>query len=95
MAGPARELARHNVTVNNLLPGMFATDELRNSTRWMAEMEGKGEEAKAAERQSSIPARRFGEAEELGALCAFLCSAKAGYMTGQSIVVDGGLFNAV
>lgn len=95
MAGPARELARHNVTVNNLLPGMFATDELRNSTRWMAEMEGKSEEAKAAERQSSIPARRFGDAEELGALCAFLCSAKAGYITGQSIVVDGGLFNAV
>jgi len=95
IAGPARELARHNVTVNNVLPGMFDTDRLRNSTRRMAEMSGKGEAAMADERRSTVPARRFGEAEELGALCAFLCSAEAGYITGQSIVIDGGLFNAV
>ena len=95
MAGPARDLAKHNVTVNNLLPGMFDTDRLRNSTRRMAEMGGKSAEAMAAERKATVPARRFGDADELGALCAFLCSAQAGYITGQSIVIDGGLFNAV
>jgi 3-oxoacyl-[acyl-carrier protein] reductase len=95
MAGPARELARHGITVNNVLPGMFDTDRLRNSTRRMAEMGGKSADAMAAERKATVPARRFGEAEELGALCAFLCSNAAGYITGQSILIDGGLFNAV
>jgi 3-oxoacyl-[acyl-carrier protein] reductase len=95
MAGPARELARHRITVNNILPGMFDTDRLRNSTRRMAEMGGKSSDEMAAERRATVPARRFGEAHELGALCAFLCSDAAGYITGQSIVIDGGLFSAV
>ena len=95
MAGPARELARYNITVNNLLPGMFDTDRLRNSTRRMAEMADKSADAMAAERKATVPARRFGEARELGSVCAFLCSNDAAYITGQSIVIDGGLFNAV
>jgi 3-oxoacyl-[acyl-carrier protein] reductase len=95
MAGPARDLARHNVTVNNVLPGMFDTDRLRNSTRSMAEVQDRSETDMAAERKATVPALRFGEAHELGALCAFLCSEGAGYITGQSIIIDGGLFNAV
>jgi 3-oxoacyl-[acyl-carrier protein] reductase len=95
MAGPARELARHNITINHLLPGMFDTDRLRNTTGRMAKMQGKSETEMAAERKATIPARRFGEASEIGEICAFLCSLQAGYVTGQSILVDGGLFNAV
>jgi 3-oxoacyl-[acyl-carrier protein] reductase len=95
MAGPARELARHNVTVNNLLPGMFDTDRLGASTRRMAEIAKESEAEMRAKRQAGIPARRFGEARELGALCAFLCSPDAAYITGQNIIIDGGLFNAV
>jgi 3-oxoacyl-[acyl-carrier protein] reductase len=95
LAGPARELIRHNITVNNLLPGMFDTDRLRHTTGRMAKMQGKSESEMAAERQATIPARRFGEAREIGEICAFLCSLQAGYITGQSILIDGGLFNAV
>ncbi|MGE3829419.1 MAG: SDR family oxidoreductase [Parvibaculaceae bacterium] len=95
MAGPARELAQHNITVNNILPGMFDTDRLRNTTKRMAEMQGKTIEDVAGQRRSTVPARRFGEPSELGELCAFLCGMQAGYITGQSFLVDGGLFNAV
>lgn len=95
MAGPARDLAQHNITVNHLLPGMFNTDRLRNSTSRMAKMQGKNETDMAAQRKATVPAKRFGEAHEIGEVCAFLCSIQAGYITGQSILVDGGLFNAV
>jgi 3-oxoacyl-[acyl-carrier protein] reductase len=95
LAGPARELMRHNITVNYLLPGMFDTDRLRNTTGRMAKIQGKSDTEMAAERKANIPARRFGEASEMGEICAFLCSLQAGYITGQSILVDGGLFNAV
>jgi 3-oxoacyl-[acyl-carrier protein] reductase len=95
MAGPARDLAQHNITVNHVLPGMFDTDRLRNSTGRMAKMQGKSEAEMSAQRKSTVPARRFGEAGEIGEICAFLCSQQAGYITGQSILVDGGLFNAV
>jgi 3-oxoacyl-[acyl-carrier protein] reductase len=95
MAGPARDLAQYNITVNHLLPGMFDTDRLRNSTGRMAKMQGKSEAEMAAQRKATVPVRRFGEAREIGEICAFLCSVHAGYITGQSILVDGGLFNAV
>jgi 3-oxoacyl-[acyl-carrier protein] reductase len=95
MAGPARELARHNITVNHLLPGMFDTDRLRHTTGRMAKIEGKSDAEMAAQRKATVPARRFGQASEVGEICAFLCSLQAGYITGQSIIVDGGLFNAV
>jgi 3-oxoacyl-[acyl-carrier protein] reductase len=95
MAGPARELARHNITVNHLLPGMIDTDRLRHTTGRMARMRGKSDAEMAVERKASVPAGRFGQAGEIGEVCAFLCSFQAGYITGQSIIVDGGLFNAV
>jgi 3-oxoacyl-[acyl-carrier protein] reductase len=95
MAGPARDLARHNITVNHILPGMFDTDRLRTTTGRMAKMQGKSETEMAAQRKATVPAKRFGEAGDFGELCAFLCSVQAGYITGQSIVIDGGLFNAV
>jgi 3-oxoacyl-[acyl-carrier protein] reductase len=95
MAGPARELARDNITVNHLLPGMFDTDRLRQTTGRMAKMQGKSDADMAAQRKATVPAKRFGDAGEIGEICAFLCSEQAGYITGQSIVVDGGLFNAV
>ncbi|MGE4252872.1 MAG: SDR family oxidoreductase [Parvibaculaceae bacterium] len=95
MAGPARDLAQHNITVNHLLPGMFDTDRLRHTTGRMAKMQGKSDADMAAQRKATVPARRFGEAGEIGEICAFLCSVQAGYITGQSIIVDGGLFNAV
>lgn len=95
MAGPARDLAQYNITVNHVLPGMFDTDRLRNSTGRMAKMQGKSEADMAAQRKAAVPAKRFGEASELGEICAFLCSMQAGYITGQSILADGGLFNAV
>jgi 3-oxoacyl-[acyl-carrier protein] reductase len=95
MAGPARDLAQYNITVNHVLPGMFDTDRLRNSTGRMAKMQGKSETDMAAERKATVPAKRFGEASEIGEICTFLCSLQAGYITGQSILIDGGLFNAV
>lgn len=95
MAGPARALAQYNITVNHLLPGMFDTDRLRNTTERMAKMQGKSETEMAAQRKATVPMKRFGEAHEIGEICAFLCSLQAGYVTGQSILVDGGLFNAV
>lgn len=92
LAGPAREVAQHNVTINNILPGQFATDRLRTATAKMAEMRGLSVEEMMKTRREAIPARRFGEAQEFGQLCAFLCSAHAGYITGQNLLIDGGLF---
>lgn len=94
MAGPAREIAKHNVTVNGLLPGMFDTDRLRGSTSRMASLQGLSEQEAAEKRMQSVPARRFGNPDEFGQACAFLCSAHAGYITGQNILLDGGLFNS-
>lgn len=94
MAGPARSLAGSNITVNCILPGMFDTDRLRGSTATQARLRGISEAEMAETRASSVPAKRFGTAEEFGELAAFLCSAQAGYITGQSILIDGGLFNA-
>ena len=95
IAGPARELAQHNITINHILPGMIDTDRLRTSTERMAGMQKVDAAKMAAERRASVPARRFGTPEELGAVCAFLCSVHAAYITGQSILIDGGAFNAV
>lgn len=90
VAGLARQTVRHNVTVNNLLPGVFATDAQRRHIRGMLESTGKNFDQLWEERGSNNPAGRMGRAEEIGALCAFVCSAHAGYMTGQSLLMDGG-----
>jgi 3-oxoacyl-[acyl-carrier protein] reductase len=93
MAGPARALASSNITVNSILPGMFDTDRLKGSTSSQAKLRGVSDEEMAKIRAQSVPARRFGSPTEFGELAAFLCSAQAGYITGQSILIDGGLFN--
>ena len=79
------------MTINNLLPGSFDTDRLRGPTRARAKAQGKPIDERAGRRRApSIPAGRFGTAGEFGALCAFLCSAHAGYMVGQNLLIDGG-----
>ncbi len=95
VAGVARTVAEKNVTINNLMPGAFDTDRLRSGLSKWAEQKGKSIAAVASDRIASIPARRFGDPAEFGATCAFLCSAQAGYITGQSILIDGGAFPGV
>jgi 3-oxoacyl-[acyl-carrier protein] reductase len=92
LAGVARTVADKNVTINNLLPGAFDTDRLRGTLSKHAEKSGKSITQVAADRIATIPARRFGDPAEFGAACAFLCSAQAGYITGQNLLIDGGNF---
>jgi 3-oxoacyl-[acyl-carrier protein] reductase len=90
VAGVARRTVAHNVTINNLLPGMFDTDRLRSSSVAMAKMQNKPFEEVHAARQKTVPAGRFGNAAEFGDACAYLCSAQAGFITGQNLLMDGG-----
>lgn len=92
MAGVARTVAHRNVTINAILPGMFDTDRLRGGFPAEAKLTGRSEGEVAEGRMAGVPARRFGEPDEFGALCAYLCSAQAGYVTGQNILIDGGNF---
>ncbi|URI11281.1 SDR family oxidoreductase [Aquincola tertiaricarbonis] len=94
VAGLARQsrLAGRNVTLNNLLPGAFDTDRLRKTMQAGAAKSGLAAEEMADRRRQAIPAQRFGSAEEFGAICAFMCSAHAGYLTGQNILLDGGAY---
>jgi 3-oxoacyl-[acyl-carrier protein] reductase len=85
VAGLARKTVRHNVTINNLLPGPFDTDRLRS----MVPPEQR------EQRMAVNPAGRFGQPEEFGEACAFLCSAHAGYITGQNLLIDGGAYPGV
>jgi 3-oxoacyl-[acyl-carrier protein] reductase len=90
VAGVARTVADKNVTINFLLPGAFETDRLQSNLESNAKKLGKTVQEAAAARLQTIPARRFGSIEEFGAACAFLCSAQAGYITGQNMLLDGG-----
>ena len=93
VAGLARSgIAAQGVTINNILPGAFDTDRLNSNFASAAGKSGQSVEAVAAQRRKGIPAQRFGTPQEFGALCAFLCSPKAGYITGQNLLVDGGAF---
>ncbi|MBW4022966.1 MAG: SDR family oxidoreductase [Proteobacteria bacterium] len=94
VGGLARQVARHNVTINNLLPGPFVTDRLRTTMAASANQAGRSIEAEIAARAEQNPTGRFGDPEEFGRACAFLCSASAGYIVGQNILLDGGAFNA-
>ncbi len=94
LAGVSREVAHANVTINNVLPGMFDTDRLRGTTKKLAEAQGKTVEEMAKARMANVPAGRFGTAEEFGEVCAFLCSRQAGYITGQNLLIDGGFFRS-
>ncbi len=90
VAGIARKTVAHNVTINNLLPGQFETDRLKKTIDAAASAAGKSLEDAFAARRQQIPAQRFGNPAEFGAVCAFLCSVHAGYMTGQNVLLDGG-----
>ncbi|MDE2147392.1 MAG: SDR family oxidoreductase [Burkholderiales bacterium] len=94
VAGLARQprLASRNVTINNLLPGPFDTDRLRATMAGAAQRSGQPLDEVMAARRQLNPARRFGDAAEFGAACAFLCSAQAGYITGQNLLLDGGAY---
>lgn len=92
VGGLARDVARHNVTVNNMLPGQFDTDRLRSNHAKFAAVQKIDVEQYRERSLSQIPARRFGTPAEFGAMCAFLCSAQAGFITGQNILLDGGAF---
>ncbi len=90
VGGLARQVAWANVTINNLLPGPFATDRLKDNFRFQAERSGTSFEEEWQRREAESPARRFGDPEEFGALCAFVCGVQAGYITGQNLLIDGG-----
>ena len=92
IAGVARQMAGKGVTINGLLPGAFDTDRLRGGINAAAQRSGQDAEAIADRRRAAIPAGRFGQPDEFGAACAFLCSVHAGYITGQNILIDGGAF---
>ncbi len=94
VAGLARQpqLASRNVTLNNLLPGAFDTERLQKTLAAGAEKSGRPLDQVRDQRAAGIPARRFGSAAEFGAICAMLCSAHAGYLTGQNILLDGGAY---
>jgi 3-oxoacyl-[acyl-carrier protein] reductase len=95
LAGVARQVAGDGVTINFLLPGLFETRRLAGVHAYAAEQRGIGsEDAREASRRA-IPARRFGDPAEFGAACAFLCSAHAGFITGQSLLIDGGAYPGV
>jgi 3-oxoacyl-[acyl-carrier protein] reductase len=92
VGGLARQVAAHNVTLNNVLPGQFETDRLRSLMERNAESAG-AQLATFRERQmAQIPARRFGDPDEFGQACAFLCGARSGFITGQNLLIDGGQF---
>src|SRR5213595_2089502 len=92
VAGVARKVARHNVTINNLLPGSFDTDRLRGNLELRAKTSGKPVEEVAQAARDANPSGRFGTPAEFGALCAYVCSVHAGYLTGQNILLDGGAY---
>ena len=94
VAGLARQpqLAGRNVTINGLLPGPFDTDRLRGTMAGAAAKSGKSLEELLDARRRLNPTGRFGNAQEFGAACAFLCGQQAGYITGQNLLLDGGAF---
>ncbi len=90
VAGLARKVAKHNVTINNLLPGSFDTDRLRSNMATRAKAADKSVTEVREVAMAAIPAGRFGTPTEFGMLCAFVCSAHAGYLVGQNLLLDGG-----
>ena len=92
VAGIARQVAGTGVTINAILPGSFDTDRLRSGIAFVAGKQGRDADEVAAERARAVPVGRFGNPEEFGLLCAFLCSVHAGYITAQNILIDGGAY---
>lgn len=92
VAGLARKTVKHNVTINNLLPGFFDTDRIQSVIGGAAKARGIAYEDALAERIATIPAGRIGDPAEFGHACAFLCSTQAGFITGQNLLLDGGAY---
>jgi 3-oxoacyl-[acyl-carrier protein] reductase len=92
VAGLSRKVAAHNVTINNLLPGVFDTDRQKTTVTAAAKQRGISFDEMVKNKVASIPALRMGEPAEFGDMCAWLCSARAGYYTGQNVLLDGGLY---
>jgi 3-oxoacyl-[acyl-carrier protein] reductase len=92
LGGVAREIAGRNVTINNILPGIFETDRFTNANKRMAALKNLTPEEARAMRIANVPAHRIGTPHEFAQLCAFLCSVQAGYLVGQNFVIDGGAF---
>ncbi|MDB5580271.1 MAG: 3-oxoacyl-ACP reductase [Bradyrhizobium sp.] len=92
VAGLSRTTIAHGVTINNILPGPFETDRMRGSTMANAKKAGIDPDKALADRAALNPAKRFGQPDEFGAVCAFMCSTHASYMTGQNILLDGGSY---
>ena len=95
VAGTARQVAKHGVTINNLAPGSHATDRAVALETSIARTQGISVEEAGKRRRAAIPAGRYGEVEEFGAACAFLCSRHAGFIVGQTIMLDGGWVNVI
>jgi 3-oxoacyl-[acyl-carrier protein] reductase len=93
VAGTARQVAPSGVTINNLLPGIHATDRAVSLDGGVSKAQGISIEQAKAQREASIPARRYGTAAEFGAACAFLASQHAGFIIGQNLLLDGGATN--
>lgn len=91
LAGVCRSVADKNVTINQILPGKMDTDRLMGGLKATAKAQNISLEEVSKNETDAIPARRFGTADEFGALCAFLCSQHSGYITGRNFLVDGGL----
>ena len=94
VAGTARQVASHGVTINNLLPGVHDTDRIVSIDKNVMKTKGISMDAVKARRKSSIPVGRYGTRDEFGAACAFLCSQHAGFIVGQNILLDGGAVNS-
>ena len=94
VAGTSRQVAPHGVNINNLLPGIHATDRAVALDTGVSKAKGIDMAQARAQREASIPARRYGTTAEFGAMCAFLCSQHAGFIVGQNILLDGGAGNA-
>lgn len=94
LAGVARTVARHNVTINHILPGYIETDRLRGALAFNSQKSNVSVEDAAASLADEVPAKRFGQPDEFGEACAYLCSQQAGYITGHSLTLDGGLYES-
>lgn len=94
VAGTSRQVAAAGVTINNLLPGLHATDRAKSLDEGASKAQGISVEEAQTNRKATIPANRYGTSEEFGHTCAFMCSQYAGYMVGQNILLDGGGVNA-
>jgi 3-oxoacyl-[acyl-carrier protein] reductase len=92
VAGLARQVAAHNVTINNILPGRFDTDRLRSGLAFQAQKTGRPLAELEAESRAQVPAGRFGDPDEFGELCAFICGARTSYIVGQNFLIDGGAY---